>query len=65
MGDNGRKLRDQQTRAMKRVSGTARCQMEHAKHRPANRVVVRTAPWIRMALVFLAVSLPGRSCGLA
>jgi hypothetical protein len=54
-----RKIRDQKTRAMKRVSGTARCQMEHAKRRPANRVVFRTAPWSRMALVFLAVSLPG------
>jgi hypothetical protein len=44
---------------MERVSGTARSQMEHAKQRPANRVVLRTAPWIQIALVFLAVSLPG------
>lgn len=53
-------MRDQTTRALERVSGTARYQMEHAQRRPANRVVLRTAPWIRMALVFLAVSLRAR-----
>jgi hypothetical protein len=47
------------TRALERVSGLHAARWNTHSERPANRVVVRTAPWIRMALVFLAVGLPG------
>jgi hypothetical protein len=56
---DGRQLRDQ-----RRVQWSVFLALRAARWnthscRPANRVVVRTAPWIRMALVFLAVGLPG------
>jgi hypothetical protein len=56
---DGREIRDQRRVQWSVFLALRAARWNTHSGRPANRVVVRTAPWIRLALVFLAVGLPG------